>query len=117
MNSLEIPGDAAAPGPSERWRLRHSLWMGWLLTLGFGSFIGFLWIGGRTRRASWLLAGVAYSILPVLFFASGRDSTLHEVAALGRRERGLPGVLLLVSMSMGCGKALRVSRSPTGGQG
>jgi hypothetical protein len=83
MNPLEISAETPAPEPSARWRLQHSLWMGWLLTLGFGSFIAFLWIGGRTRQARWLLAGVAYSILPVLFFASGQNSTLQDFAGYG----------------------------------
>lgn len=87
-------GDRAAAGQSaeavsaseqhgQRWRMLHSIWMLWLLTLGFFSFIGVLYAGIRARRRRWIIAGALYAIPPVIFFAASKGSTLENVAGIG----------------------------------
>jgi hypothetical protein len=81
-NQGQSPADAVSPSEqrSRRWRLLHSLWMLWLLTLGFFSFIGVLYAGLRVRQRRWIVAGVLYAIAPVIFFASPQGSTVQNVA-------------------------------------
>jgi hypothetical protein len=47
----------------KRWEILHSLWIGWtLFTLGFLSWIAFLYIGIRTRQRNWILWAVLYAV-------------------------------------------------------
>ena len=43
-------GHVSLTSMGRRWELLHSLWMAWTLTLGFFSWVAFLYIGLRTRR-------------------------------------------------------------------
>ena len=69
--------------PSRRWELGHSLWMLWLLTLGFGSFVGIVYAGIRARQPRWIGCGLAYAIAPIGFFASPQGSTVQTVFGFG----------------------------------
>jgi positive regulator of sigma E activity len=53
---------------SKRWRLLHSLWIGWTFTLGFLSWIAFAYIGIRARHQRWILWALFYAA-PLILFA------------------------------------------------
>ncbi len=62
--------DAGVTGRSKRWEFLHSIWMLWMLTLGFFNWVGFLYVGIRTRKPRWVAWGAFYSlpfILAMLF--------------------------------------------------
>src|SRR5215211_3083571 len=44
----------------KRWELLHSLWIGWTFTFGFLSWVAFVYIGLRVRRIKWILWGLLY---------------------------------------------------------
>lgn len=45
-----------------RWRILHSLWVGWTFTFGFFNWIAFFYVGIRAKRRRWLLWGLLYSV-------------------------------------------------------
>ncbi|MBC5635674.1 helix-hairpin-helix domain-containing protein [Ornithinibacillus sp. BX22] len=70
-----------------KWEYRHSLWLNWL----FGpflltGFISFLYIGIRTKKNKWIIAGVIYFIVMAqYFFYFGNydsDSTFFNLSIL-----------------------------------
>lgn len=72
-------------------RIRYSLWIGWTLTIVF-NWVGFLWIGFRTRNVRWILWGVLYSVPFWAFWVIVEDDELWEAWA---------GDLTLVGMLFG----------------
>jgi hypothetical protein len=58
----------------KRWELLHSLWVGWTFTLGFFSWVAFLYIGVRARQKKWILWGLLY-LIPFLYEIAARGST------------------------------------------
>jgi hypothetical protein len=44
-----------------RWRLKHSIYLGWVIAML--PFVGLLYTGLRARQRSWLLWGAAYGVL------------------------------------------------------
>lgn len=52
-----------------QWELIHSLWIAWTLALGLLSWVGFLWIGLRTRQPKWIIAGFGYLVPLVLVWS------------------------------------------------
>ena len=74
----------------KRWELFHSLWIGWTFTLGFFSWLAFVYIGLRTRHTRWVLWALLYAtpLILLLFFrpAPGNWQTnliLSATLALG----------------------------------
>jgi hypothetical protein len=74
---------------SERWKLLHSLWIGWTFTLGFFSWVAFVYIGIRARHPRWVLWGLLYAT-PLILFAvlievptSWTNLTLSATVVLG----------------------------------
>ena len=53
-----------------RWEILHSLWLAWMLTFGFLSWVAFLYIGFRVRQKKWIIWGVLYSVPFVVFVFS-----------------------------------------------
>lgn len=51
----------------KRWEILHSLWLGWMLTIGFLNWIAFLYIGFRVKQKKWIFWGLFYSIPFVVF--------------------------------------------------
>ncbi len=79
-----------APSRGRKWELFHSLWIGWTFTLGFLSWLAFVYIGVRTRHSRWVLWGLFYAtpLILFLFFEQGPNSwqtnlTLTTILALG----------------------------------
>jgi ABC-type multidrug transport system fused ATPase/permease subunit len=66
----------------KRWEWLHSLWMLWTLTFGLSSWIAFLYIGIRTWRARWIMWGILYFAIFLLFAVSepifGQQSEVAE---------------------------------------
>ncbi|MBA2694212.1 MAG: hypothetical protein H0U65_17240 [Rubrobacter sp.] len=66
----------------KKWEWRHSLWMLWTLTFGLSSWIAFLYIGIRAGRVRWILWGVLYFAVFLLFAVSepifGQQSEITE---------------------------------------
>jgi hypothetical protein len=58
----------------KRWELLHSLWIGWTFTLGFFSWVAFLYIGVRARKIRWVLWGLIY-LIPFVYELAARAST------------------------------------------
>ncbi len=55
----------------KRWKILHSLWIGWTFTLGFFNWVAFFYIGYRAKQKKWLLWGLFYSIPFVLAMGFG----------------------------------------------
>jgi hypothetical protein len=51
-----------------KWKLPHSLWIGWTFLLGFFSWLAFAYIGIRGRHPRWLLWAALYAT-PLMLFA------------------------------------------------
>lgn len=51
-----------------RWKLLHSLWIGWTFLFGFFSWLAFAYIGIRGRHPRWLLWAALYAT-PLMLFA------------------------------------------------
>ena len=64
-----LVGEIVDEGPRRarfRWWWRHSLWIGWTLTLGFMNWLAFIYVGVRARHTPWTLLGFAYMVPLVL---------------------------------------------------
>src|SRR5690349_10127891 len=86
------------------WRLQHSLWMGWLFTLGLLNWVAFLFIGLRLKQKKWLVfAGVYF--LPLALFFIPYDLTTE----LGKNLNAITGLSILVAgfASLAHGFAIR----------
>ncbi|MGH3086154.1 MAG: hypothetical protein ACRDSJ_02400 [Rubrobacteraceae bacterium] len=72
----------SATSRGKRWEWLHSLWMLWTLTFGLSSWIAFLYIGIRTQRARWIMWGILYFAIFLLFAVSepifGQQSEITE---------------------------------------
>ncbi|MBA2442805.1 MAG: hypothetical protein H0V53_10445 [Rubrobacter sp.] len=85
--------------PEERstgWKLMHSLWMLWFLTLGFFNWVAFVYIGVRVRQRRWVLWGLFYSIPLLLFIVidtSDIESWPVDVATAALLALGVASVL------------------------
>lgn len=44
------------------WVKRNSRWRYWTWTMGMFAWVGFMWIGVRARRRSWVMFGALYSV-------------------------------------------------------
>lgn len=44
------------------WRLRHSGWLISLICCGYTTFVGFLYIGFRSRNRAWIVSGFLYAL-------------------------------------------------------
>jgi len=51
------------------WTVRHSLWVLPTLLFGWAAWLSFGYIGVRHQRRSWLIAAVAYFVVPAIGFA------------------------------------------------
>jgi hypothetical protein len=74
---------AETPSPAEKlasrgWRLRNSLWLGFpLLSIGFLTWVGFLYVGFRAQRLSWWLSGFGYlgAMVTLLVISDAPDTS------------------------------------------
>src|ERR671912_738271 len=80
----------ATPAKDKKWELLHSLWIGWTFTLGFFSWVAFVYIALRTRHTRWLLWALFYATPLILFIvpvqsssASWDNLTLSTTMVLG----------------------------------
>jgi hypothetical protein len=64
-----------------RWELLHSLWIGWTFTLGFFSWLAFVYIGLRARHPRWILWAVLYATPLTLFAIFGVSLPQSQVNA------------------------------------
>jgi hypothetical protein len=60
--------ELSSTSKGNRWELLHSLWIGWTFTLGFFSWVAFVYIGLRTRHTRWILWALFYAT-PLILFA------------------------------------------------
>ncbi len=63
-----------------RWELFHSLWVGWTFTLGLFSWVAFFYIGLRARRIRWVLWGLLYFVVFMLFAVPNGNDPDSEIA-------------------------------------
>ena len=75
-----------------RWELLHSLWIGWTFTLGILSWIAFVYIGLRVRRTRWILWGLVYLAVFIVFAVTSPESEI------GQASTGLMIVFGIVSI-------------------
>ncbi|MFE6919672.1 helix-hairpin-helix domain-containing protein [Nocardia sp. NPDC057663] len=70
------------PG-SPRWRILHSLWILPAFVLGMLTWASFFYIGARTGKRAWLIAGLVYLLVLIGIFVGVEHSgpTVAEVAA------------------------------------
>lgn len=62
-----------------RWWWRHSLWIGWTLTLGLLNWVAFMYIGVRARHTPWTLLGFVY-LVPLLLTVLAIGTPLLQAA-------------------------------------
>ncbi|MCM0673211.1 helix-hairpin-helix domain-containing protein [Micromonospora phytophila] len=87
-----------SPGASLGWRIRHSLWL--LLPVagcGFLAGAGFLYIGVRSRRPAWWIAGIVYLVVGWTLFAtigeSDKTGILSTVATVALMAMWVTSIL------------------------
>lgn len=69
-----------------KWRLRNSAWMLWgILSVGMLAFIGWAYVGIRTRRRAWILIAAGLLIFTVAYAA-----IVTPLALPGKGESGTP---------------------------
>jgi hypothetical protein len=76
------------------WEWEHSIWMLWTLTILFG-WVGFLYIGVRTRTRKWIVMGAIFSltlIIPVV------DAALNPTEHISTVWEILYGVVLAIAL-------------------
>jgi hypothetical protein len=72
-------GDVSITSLGRGWEWRHSLWILWTLTLGYFSWIAFLYVAFRARRVRWLLWGAAYLCVYLATFLVDLQSQVGEI--------------------------------------
>jgi serine/threonine protein kinase len=68
--SVPFPGQGApgelSPVRSARWTIRHSLWILPTLVCGWFTWLSFAYIGVKHGRSAWLVAALAYFVVPAV---------------------------------------------------
>lgn len=87
--------------------MKHSLWMGWLLTLGLLNWVAFVVLAVRLKERKWLLWAAAYlAPVPVFFFAPFDLSTVE-----GQTLNAIAGLLIPVAGLVSLGHGIRIRKA------
>lgn len=78
-----------------KWKLLHSLWIGWTFLLGFFSWLAFAYIGIRVRHSRWLLWAALYAA-PLIIFAVITSNTSQRWANITLNATVVLGVVSVV---------------------
>lgn len=95
---------------SRTWRIRHSAWMlAPILSIGLFSWVGFVYIGIRARRAAWWGAGAVYFSFFIVFLLLPTGAAQAE--ATGQEEANWQGGVLVAIWAASILHAFLINRS------
>ncbi len=79
----------------QRWEIRHSIWMLWIFTLGFFNWVGFLYVGIRSRNQAWVAWGAFYSVpfILAMIFAERNQAIMSNVVVPLTVILGVAGIV------------------------